>query len=429
MRKWTGMIVFSILAIGLVGYSIAALNAQTDLALKAVTVGTYDFPKIATDGIESAKKSVATSNVVADNDQYLIVDLGKLVYIDRVKVLWDLKAYPRDFEVRTSTDGKYWADEAVGLDAGTGASDTATGTIALNISCSRAVIGARYVQIKVPAGSGVSSGDRVKIAEVEVSAASGQKLSLLEGTTSYVVTDRSAVIAYKTSIGTAGGKVLYGTDPNSLTNVAPNQQNGVDNSATLYGLRPGTGYYYKIQSTDLNGNLVESDVRVFATLNNNLAYNKPVEGTFTELPPSDPFVDKVKPVLPRITTNSTSYFTSTATSRSIADSDQYVTIDLGRSYPIKSIQAYWRKLAYPESYSVMVSSDNAAWTVVADNVNAADGVFSRSDTGDPMQVVSTPANGATARFVKIFIKQGSPFFHKHADWNFVQLMGVRVFSD
>lgn len=429
MKKSISVLVISILALCLVGYSIAALNASTNLALKKTAIGTYSNPAIVTDGVESAKKvAPAISNVVAEGDQYLTVDLGKLVYVDRVKAFWDLNAYPRSFQVRTSADGKYWENEASNLDAASGATDTAAGVVALSISCKRAMIGARFVQIVVPAGSGVSSGDRVKIAEVEVYPAMGQKLTLIDKVAA-VITDRNAVISYTTSIGTVGGKILYGSNPNALTNVAPNQASGVENSATLYGLQAGTGYYYKIQATDLYGNAVESDVAVFATLNNNLAYKKPVTGTFTELPPADPFVDKAKPVLPRITDNSTSYFNSMATSKSVNDSDQYIVIDLGGNYPIKTVQAYWRKLAYPENYSVLVSADNANWAPVAENVNAADGSFSRSDTGDPMQVVSTPANAVTARYIKILIKQGSAFFHKHMNWNFVQLMEVRVFAD
>lgn len=430
MRKIFIFVMISIfLGVGIAHFSFGAIRAATNMALTKRTIGTYSNLGAVTNGIISIKKQApATSFKVSDGDQYLTIDIGKLVYIGRVKIYWDAAAYPKEFIVKTSTNAKYWEEEASGLDAGVGAKDERTGVIALSVSCKRAMIGARYVQIHVPAGSSVSSGDKVRIAEIEVFPAMGQKLSVIDKD-AYVVTDQTAVIFYKTSIGTTKGRVLYGTDPSTLVGSAPNQESGVENSATIYGLKAGTGYYYKIEATDLFGNIVESDLGRFETLTTNVASKRPVSGTFTELPPKDPFVEKTKPVLQRVVDSSTSYFTSMATSRSIYASDQYVTIDLGREYSIKNIQTYWRKLAYPEDYSILVSSDKVNWKTVAKGLDAGKGAFSRSDAGDPMQIVSVPVKDTPGRYVKVYIKKGSSFFHKHSDWNFVQLMEVKVFSD
>ncbi len=428
MKRSLVLISFIFLTVAFAGAVYSALNAATDLALGAKAVGTFGNLASATDGIISVNKAVpATSNVVAGGDQFLTVDLGGLVYVDRVKVYFDSAAYPRAFSVRTSDTAKYWQIEAAGLDAADGAKDNKSGTIAVSISCKRALIGARYVQIQIPAGTLVAGADRVRISEVEIFPAIGQKLSILDNN-AYAVTDGNAVISYSTNIGCISGRIRYGTSPTALTSVAPNQESGVNNSATIYGLKPGTVYYYRVVATDLYGNNVESAVGIFQTLGVNVAKGKPVSGTFTALP-ADPFVDTTKPALARVTDSSTSYFTAMAQSLSLNASDQYVVIDLGQDYPIKNIQTYWRRLAYPESYSILVSKDNASWTTLASNLNAGDGAFSRSDTGDPMQIVATPAGDVSARYVKVFIKKDSPFFHKHFDWDFVQLMEVKVFSD
>jgi len=426
MRK---AFIFAVLFVFLIHLPVVAIKSATNMALSKTAIGTFGNIKAVTDGVLNAsKRTPAESNIVSTSDQYLTIDIGKLVYVDRVKIFWDASAYPDNFSVRTSTNAKYWEDEATGLDASLGALDSKDGVLAVSVSCKRAVIGSRYVQIKVPAGARVSSAsDRVKIAEVQVFPAMDQKMSIIDKD-AYVVTDKTAVIFYKTSIGATAGKVVYGDDPSALTRVAPNQESGVENSATIYGLDPGKGYYYKVEATDLYGNTIASDLGRFETLATNIAIKKPVTGTFTELP-ADPFVDSAKPVLPRVTDGSTSYFTAMATSRSIYSDDQYVTIDLGKNYPIKNVQTYWRKLAYPENYSVLVSSDNKDWKVVAEGLNAADGAFSRSDAGDPMQVHSVSAKDVNGRYIKVHIKKGSPFFHKHSNWDFVQLMEVKVFAN
>jgi hypothetical protein len=430
MRKVSIFVVlFVFLVICLAQFSFSALKAATNMALNKTSIGTYNNLAAVTDGVLSIKKRPpATSNKVADGDQFLTIDIGKLVYIDRVKVYFDSAAYPKSFAVRTSTNAKYWETEAAELDASVGVKDGKAGVISLSISCKRAIIGARYLQIQVPAGSAVSSGNRVRVAEIEIFPSLDQKLAIID-TDAYVVTDETAVMFYKTSVGTTKGKVIYGKDPSALSGVAPNQETGIENSATIYGLDSGTGYYYKVEATDLYGNTVISGLGRFETLSTNVANGKNVTGTFTSLPPKDPFVEKGKPVLSRVTDNSTSYFTAMATSRSVADEDQYVTIDLGRVYPVKNIQMYWRRLAYPEDYSVLLSSDNSSWKTVADGLNAGKGAFSRSDAGDPMQIISLPLDGESARYVKVLVEKGSSTFQKHADWNFVQLMEVKVFSN
>jgi|GEM_PF-1435861 len=429
MKKSLLLVVLILIVFSAYVFAASKLTRDTNIAIGKKAFGTFSDASLVLDSKADTKKfSVSSSGNVSSTPQFITIDLGDNQYVDRVKVYWDLSAYPKDYEIRTSSDGKYWVVEAENLDAASGAKDSGKGFIATTVSCKKAMIGARYVQIYVPTGAKVTGGNSVKLAEIEVFPAVGQSMNIKEKD-AYVVTDTMAVIKYKTSIGSSKGFVLYGKSPKELSKVAPNQENGVVNSATIYGLNPQEGYYYKIQVEDIYGNKVVSDAKRFETLNENVAFGKPVSGTFTELPPRDKYVSRSGDVISRITDGSTSYFTSMATSRSLSDADQVATIDLGKVYSLKNIISYWRKLAYPEDFTVMVSEDGKSWSTVKRGLNAGDGAFSRSDAGDPMVVLNTPASGKKARYIQIFIPKGSAFFHKHDEWNFVQLMEVKVFAD
>ncbi|MFH1683417.1 MAG: discoidin domain-containing protein [Candidatus Margulisiibacteriota bacterium] len=115
-----------------------------------------------------------------------------------------------------------------------------------------------------------------------------------------------------------------------------------------------------------------------------------------------------------------------ATSRSVNKEDQYAIIDLGRPYEIENVVTYWRNLAYPQDFVVTVSNDNSSFFDGLEKQDAGKGAFSRSDAGDPMRVLNSKLDGVTARYIKVLIKQGSSCFQKHTDWDFVQLMEVKV---
>jgi len=249
-----------------------------------------------------------------------------------------------------------------------------------------------------------------------------------DGISPYAVTEKNAVIYYKTSSPAVKGEIHFGRDALNLAETAVNFYSGKENYATLMGLDPEMNYYYKIKAQDASGNIYWSNLHSFRSRSTDLALGKSVSGTFTELPPNDPYVNSIKDVLSRVTDGVTGYFEGMATSRSILNGDQLVTIDLGSTLPLNSIISYWRALAYPKSFSVRISDDNINWKEISSNINAESGAFSRSDAGDPMRVVSIDAKGENARYVQIFILENSPFYVKHPEWDFVQLMEVQVYS-
>jgi hypothetical protein len=418
--------VLSLLFIVSYAHAAPALDATTNLAAGGNVYGTFINQGAATDG--KVKGAFAQSNDITENPQYLNIDLGKSQYLDRVKIFWDKSSYGNDFIVRSSADGKYWYDEAANLDAANGVLDPSSGALVTSISLKRAVLSSRYVQIEIPAASKVTSpGNFVRIAEVQAFPSMGQKFSIISAS-DYAVTENSCVVMYRTSIGAAGGTVNYGLSPNRMDKIAGYSESGIDNSALLTDLSPNTNYFYQIRAADNNGNSAISQVGNFTTRSENLALKKRVSGTFVYLP-LDKYVKPGEPdeVLSRVTDGGTSYFTSMASSGTISDYDQYVVIDLEKSYRIKNIVSYWRKLAYPESLTVQVSDNNSDWTTVTDTADAGTGGFARSETGDPVEVLNTA--GAPGRYIKLLVKKGSPYFHKHANWGFVQLMEVKAYAE
>jgi len=405
------------------------IEANTNLASGKSAYGTYSNATAATDG---KIKSYATSGDITESTQYLTINLGQNIYLDRVRILWDKDAYSDDFAIRTSPDAKYWNEEAGGMDAANGALDPASDNMSISISLKRAILSSKYVQVMIPAGSKLTNAagnNNVRIAEVEVYPSVGQKF-LLTSSAPYVITDTTCMIIYKTSIGAAGGSVKYGTNPNKLDRTSTNSESGVDNSVVLSGLRPKTTYYYQVNSTDFYGNNVSSAVKSFTTDSENVALKKKVTGTFIYFPNERFVKDGIdSEILARVTDGGTSYFTAMAMSGPVNDSDQYVTIDLGKPYRIKNIISYWRRLAYPESLIVQVSDNNSDWRTIDSGLDVGKGALARSDAGDPMKVVSTSAKGDSGRYVKLLVKKGSPIYHKHAEWNFIQLMEVKVFAE
>ncbi len=62
------------------------------------------------------------------------------------------------------------------------------------------------------------------------------------------ITGNKAVIAWSSSVPSAGGTVMYGTDPNAMNQTAPATPSGDTNRATLSNLQPNTEYYFTVKS-------------------------------------------------------------------------------------------------------------------------------------------------------------------------------------
>ncbi|MEW6103193.1 MAG: discoidin domain-containing protein [bacterium] len=199
-------------------------------------------------------------------------------------------------------------------------------------------------------------------------------------------------------------------------------------TAELYNLLPDSEYLVTLSIEQ--GKEKASLSTLFKTAENNLALNGKVSGTFDQLP-ADKYVSKEKGPLQRITDGDLSYFNGMAQSQDITQEDQWLLIDLGRITNISTITVFWRALAYSQDYAISLSRDGKDWVVLASSLNADNGVYLRSESGDLMKVLTTncheeTTNGQGFRYVKLLAKK-SKFFHKHINWNFIQIMEVKVF--
>jgi len=124
------------------------------------------------DGGTSYFTSMATSGSVQTEDQFVTVDLGSDQRLNSVITYWRALAYPENFEVRVSRDGKNWEDVGT-FNAAEGAfarSDAGDPMLIVNIGARGKR--ARYVQIRVPKDSPIYTKhaiwDFVQLMEVEV---------------------------------------------------------------------------------------------------------------------------------------------------------------------------------------------------------------------------------------------------------------------
>lgn len=240
------------------------------------------------------------------------------------------------------------------------------------------------------------------------------------------ISKTTAIINWVTNVPTTS-QIEFGTDTNYKKSILEIKNLQLVHRVELNGLTPETVYYFKISAKDEFGHAIISSDQTFTTLENNLAMGKSVTGTFIHCP-DEKYISKETEFISRITDGSTSYFTGMATSLDITSQDQYVTIDLGERYPIDKVVAYWRSLAYSQNYAIKVSLNDIDWTTIGRGISGDAGLDDRSDTGDPMKIVCTTCNGIEARYVQLFIAKGSAYYHKHEEWQFVQLMELKVYG-
>ncbi len=107
-----------------------------------------------TDGNTSYFTGMATSGDVTMHDQFVIIDLGTIQPIDRIRVYWRKLAYSKDYSIRLSNDNENWTVLASGINACDGADELSdTGDPMKVITTQGGGAKARFVQVFVPCGS------------------------------------------------------------------------------------------------------------------------------------------------------------------------------------------------------------------------------------------------------------------------------------
>ncbi|MDI6781671.1 MAG: discoidin domain-containing protein [bacterium] len=107
-----------------------------------------------TDGDTSYFTGMATSGDVTLQDQFVVIDLGIIQPIDRIKVYWRKLAYSKDYSIRLSNDNENWTVLDSGINACNGADELSdTGDPMKMIITQGGGAKARFVQVFVPCGS------------------------------------------------------------------------------------------------------------------------------------------------------------------------------------------------------------------------------------------------------------------------------------
>lgn len=164
----------------------------------------------------------------------------------------------------------------------------------------------------------------------------------------------------------------------------------------------------------------------FQTDEHNIALRRPVAGTFIRNP-DRPHITDSPPLLQRVTDGKTDYFTGMATSGDPGETDQRIEIDLESIQDASVILTYWRRLAYPQQFSLRGSLDGERWYEFGDTYSADDGRQGLSETGDPILIHTAPIGNYAIRFVRLEIPKGAPYAKKFENYRFVQLFEIKVY--
>jgi len=140
---------------------------EDNIALHATVTGTFiecpddkyisldkGFLERITDGDTSYFTGMATSGDVTLQDQFVVIDMGIIQPVDRIKVYWRKLAYSRNYSIRLSEDGENWTVLASGINACEGMDELSdTGDPMKVITTQGGGAKARFVQVFVPCGN------------------------------------------------------------------------------------------------------------------------------------------------------------------------------------------------------------------------------------------------------------------------------------
>lgn len=198
--------------------------------------------------------------------------------------------------------------------------------------------------------------------------------------------------------------------------IAGSSREGREHRVALAGLEPRKTYRYQIVATDARGRATATPAYEFTTAPFNLALEKTGTGTFIRR-----LADQTAG---GATDGRYDYFEGMVTSGDPSETDQWIEVDLGRAEKIETIETIWRGNAYPKDFYVLTSLDHENWSYAGFNLDAATGSTERSERGDPLLRIVTPASDA--RYIRIFIPKGSPTLVRSRDWDFVQLAEIEA---
>lgn len=198
---------------------------------------------------------------------------------------------------------------------------------------------------------------------------------------------------------------------------------------TLDQFRPDHRLFYRVDLRDTRGRRTTSGMKSFELREPNVAWDKPVTGTFDRpIYGLDTGARIDKPRLPRVNDDKYDYQFGLAMSHDPADTVQWFVIDLERAYTPDTIVLDWWNFAYPEQYRVEASRFRRHWTPLARNLNAANAREQRIGGLPIRRQIVTPETGQAFRYVRVKIPEGASYYKKYEVYNFVALVEIKMFA-
>lgn len=193
----------------------------------------------------------------------------------------------------------------------------------------------------------------------------------------------------------------------------------------LKNFPPMRRIYYHCLFEDTLGRRLVTEVKFIQTKEKNIALGKPVRGTFTRNP--DPQFITGPGANERVTDGDMTYTKGMATSGDPMTSENWLVVDLLTPEEIDTVVTYWRRIARPLNFELYGSLDGNDWKAIALRQTSESGSDGGSDSGDPLKIVETDANGMLSRYIKLRIPQGALYYSKRRAMNFVQLFELKVY--
>ncbi len=339
--------------------------------------------------------------------QEAYVVLPKPYYVRQIKIYWDKASYYSNYTLQISDDGiNLWE---AGADERT--EEVTAKSVVHTYTLPGALVNALRLAIQGDRKDNPKKGPAI-VQELQIYPQMEERAAI-SGVTS-LFTDEEAFVYPQTNIQTS--VFLRYREEGSTQSYAVGGYGRLREAACVTGLKPDTRYDYFVQTQDFNANVIEGAKDVFTTRPQSLAFRAPVSGTFIGVSVNS-LVDGQLDHQP-------------VQSGSIYESEQEMLIDLGTVKQASSVIVYWSRLAYSRDYSVLSSEDGSKWDLCAKNIDAAQGLLGRTKGamgGSPINVVETKFSQRPVRYIKIVLAKESDFYHKHTNWEYVQMYEVKVF--
>jgi len=200
----------------------------------------------------------------------------------------------------------------------------------------------------------------------------------------------------------------------------------IAHEVTLRRFYPLRRVFYRIRAEDARGLQAPAFHGEFTTAEDNIAVGAKVSGTFTRNP-EPAYIADSPPILARVTDGGMNYFHNMACSGDPDEDTQWLEVDLGKFTTVGQILTYWRQLCYPQKFSLHLSLNRENWYDLGDTFDAAAGRVARSASGDPLYEHVAGAGNRIARYIRLTVPKGAPYYARFPSYNFVQIFELKVY--